>query len=175
VRFRTLRGARLTIISKELLSDELWRIVEPLLPTELSKARGGKSRIPNRAVLSGIIFVLKSGIPWRTRPKELSFGSGVTCWRWLWDWQKACAVPYFSRFEFRTGCAKFSAEDVLVQKGGFCFRADFGARSQLACDLGFERALTLIHVISKCNAPLSFGSRPRWERSRRSSWRWSSD
>jgi transposase len=156
VRFKTLRGARLTIISKELLSDELWRIVEPLLPTELSKARGGKTRIPNRAVLSGIIFVLKSGIPWRTRPKELSFGSGVTCWWRLWD------------------CVKFSAEGDLVQKGGLCFRADFGARSQRACDLGFERALTLIRVISKRNARLSFGSRPRWERSRRSSWRRSS-
>jgi transposase len=76
-------------MSKELVSDELWRIIEPLLPTDLSKARGGRPRIPDRAVLSGIIFVLRSGIPRRMLPKEMVFGSGVTCWRRLRDWQKA--------------------------------------------------------------------------------------
>jgi transposase len=76
-------------MSKELVSDEQWWIVEPLLPIEPSKARGGRPRIPARAVLSGIVFVLKSGIPWRMLPKELGFGSGVTCWRRLRDWQKA--------------------------------------------------------------------------------------
>ena len=68
------------------MSDELWQIVEPLLP---SKARGGRPQIPDRAVLSGIVFVLKSGIPWRILPKEMGFGSGVTCWRRLRDWQSA--------------------------------------------------------------------------------------
>jgi transposase len=76
-------------MSNELVSDELWRIIEPLLPTDLSKARGGRPRIPDRAVLSGIIFVLRSGIPRRMLPKEMVFGSGVTCWRRLRDWQKA--------------------------------------------------------------------------------------
>ncbi len=76
-------------MGKELVTDELWRIVEPLLPTEPSKARGGRPRIPDRAVLSGIVFVLKSGIPWRMLPQELGFGSGVTCWRRLRDWQAA--------------------------------------------------------------------------------------
>jgi transposase len=76
-------------MSKELVSDELWRIVEPLLPTEASKTRGGRPRIPDRLVLSGIVFVLKSGIPWRMLPKEMGFGSGVTCWRRLRGWQKA--------------------------------------------------------------------------------------
>ena len=75
--------------SKELVSDELWHIIEPLLPTEPYKARGGRPRIPDRAMLSGIVFVLKSGIPWRMLPKEMGFGSGVTCWRRLQDWQKA--------------------------------------------------------------------------------------
>ena len=76
-------------MSKERVSDALWRIIEPLLPTEPSKARGERPRIPDRAVLSGIVFVLKSGIPWRMLPKELGFASGVTCWRRLRDWQKA--------------------------------------------------------------------------------------
>ena len=76
-------------MSKELVSDELWRIVGPLLPNVQSNARGGRPRIPDRAVLSGIVFVLKSGIPWRMLPKQMGFGSGVTCWRRLRDWQKA--------------------------------------------------------------------------------------
>ncbi len=76
-------------MSKQLVSDELWRIVEPLLPNEPSKARGGRPRIPDRMVLSGIIFVLKSGIPGRMLPRKMGFGSGVTCWRRLRDWQKA--------------------------------------------------------------------------------------
>jgi transposase len=76
-------------MSKKLVSDELWHIIEPLLPSEPCKATGGRPRIPDRAVLSGIVFVLKSGIPWRMLPKEMGFGSGVTCWRRLRDWQRA--------------------------------------------------------------------------------------
>lgn len=76
-------------MSKELVSDDLWQIVEPLLPIEPPKARGVGPRIPDRAVLSGIVFVLKSGIPWRMLPTEMGFGSGITCWRRLRDWQKA--------------------------------------------------------------------------------------
>src|SRR5215211_5189873 len=76
-------------MSKKLVSDELWQIVEPLLPIEPPKARGGRPRIPDRAVPSGIVFVLKSGIPWRMLPKEMGFASGITCWWRLRDWQKA--------------------------------------------------------------------------------------
>ncbi|HEU5348312.1 MAG TPA: transposase, partial [Ktedonobacterales bacterium] len=50
-------------MSKALVSDELWAVVEPLLPSEPPKPKGGRPRRSDRAVLSGIIFVLKSGIP----------------------------------------------------------------------------------------------------------------
>jgi transposase len=40
-------------------------------------------------VLSGILFVLSTGIAWRRLPQELGFGSGMTCWRRLRDWQQA--------------------------------------------------------------------------------------
>ena len=76
-------------MAKELVSDELWEAIEPLLPEEPPKLQGGRPRVPNRATLAGIIFVLKSGIPWRMLPKEMGCGSGVTCWRRLRDWQKA--------------------------------------------------------------------------------------
>ena len=76
---------------QSLVPDEMWELVEPLLPAsqEPPKPKGGRPRVPDRAALSGIIYVLKIGIPWGMLPKELGFGSGVTCWRRLRDWQKA--------------------------------------------------------------------------------------
>ena len=71
------------------MSDELWEIIEPLLPEEPPKPKGGRPRIDDRAALAGIVFVLKSGIPWEMLPKEMGCGSGSTCWRRLRDWQEA--------------------------------------------------------------------------------------
>jgi len=76
-------------MSKPLVPDELWAIVEPLLPSEPPRPKGGRPRVPDRAALTGIIFVLKSGIPWEMLPREMGCGSGVTCWRRLRDWQEA--------------------------------------------------------------------------------------
>ena len=76
-------------MTKELVTDDLWEIVEPLLPPEPPKPRGGRPRVPDRATLTGIVFVLKTGIPWEMLPKEMGCGSGSTCWRRLRDWQEA--------------------------------------------------------------------------------------
>jgi transposase len=76
-------------MAKELVSDELWEIIEPLLAPEAPKPQGGRPRVEDRAALSGIIFVLKSGIPWEMLPQEMGCGSGVTCWRRLREWQEA--------------------------------------------------------------------------------------
>jgi transposase len=76
-------------MGKPLVSDELWETIAPLLPPEQPKPKGGRPRVPDRAALTGIIFVLKSGIPWDMLPQELGCGSGVTCWRRLRDWQEA--------------------------------------------------------------------------------------
>ena len=76
-------------MAKELVSDELWQIIEPLLPEEPPKPEGGRPRVDDRAALTGIIFVLKSGIPWEMLPKEMGCGSGVTCWRRLCEWHEA--------------------------------------------------------------------------------------
>ncbi len=73
---------------KPLVSDELWAALKPLLPPERPKPRGGRPRCDDRAVLAGIIFVLRSGIPWEMLPGELGC-SGMTCWRRLHDWQEA--------------------------------------------------------------------------------------
>jgi transposase len=76
-------------MSKPLVSDELWSIVAPLLPPEPPKPKGGRPRVPDRACLAGIVFVLRTGIPWELLPQELGCGSGMTCWRRLRDWQEA--------------------------------------------------------------------------------------
>ena len=76
-------------MSKALVSDELWAVVEPLLPEERPKPKGGRPRIRDRAALTGILFVLKSGIGWELLPQEMGCGSGMTCWRRLRDWQCA--------------------------------------------------------------------------------------
>jgi transposase len=45
--------------------------------------------LDDRAVLTGILFVLQSGIPWEMLPQEMGCGSGMSCWRRLRDWQRA--------------------------------------------------------------------------------------
>ena len=75
-------------MSKPLVPDDLWAAVEPLLPPEPPKLRGGRPRCDDRAALAGIVFVLRSGIPWEMLPREMGC-SGMTCWRRLRDWQGA--------------------------------------------------------------------------------------
>src|SRR4030066_647045 len=74
---------------KPLVTDELWTVVEPLLPKQPPKPKGGRPRVSDRAALTGILFVLKTGIPWEYLPAEMGCGSGMTCWRRLRDWQEA--------------------------------------------------------------------------------------
>jgi transposase len=76
-------------MAKELVTDELLETIEPLLPPEPPKPQGGRPRIDDRAALTGIVFVLKSGIPWEMLPKEMGCGSGMSCWRRLKEWHEA--------------------------------------------------------------------------------------
>src|SRR5216110_3435944 len=78
-------------MSERLIDDALWRRIEPLLPKPPRRRwkAMGRPRIPDRAALTGILFVLRSGIPWQMLPKEMGCGSGSTCWRRLVRWQRA--------------------------------------------------------------------------------------
>jgi transposase len=76
-------------MSKPLLADDLWDAIAPLLSPDPPKPKGGRPRLSDRAALTGIIFVLRTGIPWELLPQELGCGSGMTCWRRLRDWQAA--------------------------------------------------------------------------------------
>src|SRR3954447_18880623 len=74
-------------MAKPLLSDELGQIIEPLLPQRPPRPKGGRPPVDDRKALTGILFVLKTGLPWEDLPCELGCGCGMTCWRRLRDWQ----------------------------------------------------------------------------------------
>src|SRR3954470_23763114 len=75
-------------MAKPLVSDELWAIVEPLLPPTRAPGTRGPPPVPNRVALTGILFVLKTGLPWEYFPQELGC-CGMTLWNRLRDWQRA--------------------------------------------------------------------------------------
>jgi transposase len=78
-------------MAKPLLSDALWKRIKPLLPKPKKRRfrYPGREPVEDRKALTGILFVLKTGIPWEDLPQELGCGSGMTCWRRLRDWNKA--------------------------------------------------------------------------------------
>src|SRR3989338_3777680 len=78
-------------MAKVLVDDRLWTQIKPLLPPPKRRRRRypGRKPLDNRQVLTGILFVLKTGIPWEYLPTELGCGSGMTCWRRLHTWQRA--------------------------------------------------------------------------------------
>src|ERR1041384_7489595 len=76
-------------MARPLLDDKLWKLIQPLLPKHKRRRRRypGRKPLEDRDALRGILFVLKTGIPWEDLPKEMGCGSGMTCWRRLRDWQ----------------------------------------------------------------------------------------
>jgi len=77
-------------MAKSILDDRLWEIIEPIIPKRKRRFRyPGRKPVSDRDALTGILFVLKTGIGWEDLPKEMNCGCGMTCWRRLRDWQKA--------------------------------------------------------------------------------------
>jgi transposase len=72
-----------------LVPDDLWAAAEPLPPPTRPGPKGGRPRAPDRAVLAGILFVLRTGIRWRELPAAVFGCHGKTCWRRLRDWHAA--------------------------------------------------------------------------------------
>jgi transposase len=78
-------------MARPLVSDALWARIEPLLPPPKRRRRRypGRKPLDPRKVLTGIIFILKTGIPWEYLPVEMGCGCGMSCWNYLRAWQKA--------------------------------------------------------------------------------------
>ena len=76
--------------AEQVLTDELWARLEPLIPVRERRFRHpGRRRTPDRAAFEGILFVARTGISWNRLPTELFGASGATCWRRLAEWQEA--------------------------------------------------------------------------------------
>lgn len=78
-------------MAKPLVSDALWQRIEPLLPPPPQRRFRfpGRKPLDYRNILTGIVFVLKTGIDWDDLPAELGWGCGKTCKAYLKAWQKA--------------------------------------------------------------------------------------
>src|SRR5262245_19183159 len=76
---------------KLLVSDLLWERLEPLLPPppERRVRFAWRKPLDYRRVLTGILFVLKTGISWDDLPAELGCGRGKTCRDYLKLWHQA--------------------------------------------------------------------------------------
>jgi len=71
---------------REELTDEQWAILEPLIPKKLPRddGRGRPVVHSDRAVLNGIVWVLRTGAAWADLPER--FPSGSTCFRRFSGW-----------------------------------------------------------------------------------------
>ena len=114
-------------MSTPLLPDALWNLIQPMLPALPLRPKGGRPRLPDRACLTGILFVLRSGIPWEMLPQELGCGSGMTCWRRLRDWQEAgiWQLIHFSLLDWLARCGEIDWSRAVVD--GSSIRQFLGA------------------------------------------------
>ena len=69
------------------LTEKQWAKIGPLLPRPPARPRGGRPRCANRAVLEGILWILRTGARWKDLPLE--YPSSTTCWRRLQEWEEA--------------------------------------------------------------------------------------
>jgi len=76
-------------MAKPVLPDGLWKLIEPIIPPRPPRPKGGRPPVANREALTGVLFVLRTGIPWELLPQEMGCGCGMTCWRRLHEWQQA--------------------------------------------------------------------------------------
>ena len=85
-------------MAKELLPDELWQEIEPLLPPRPPPSpKGGRPPVDDRDALRGVLFVLRTGIPWQALPTEAFEVSGSSCWRRFEEWTRSGVWPELHR------------------------------------------------------------------------------
>jgi transposase len=129
-----LAGSRaMTTLVDNLVPDELWALVEPLLPAPPRPPHGGRRRtIPDRACFAAIVYMARTSTPWRLLPaRELGCGSPATCWRRLTEWARAGMFDQLhlavldrlgERGELDWARASVDTMSVRAKRGGPCGR-----------------------------------------------------
>jgi len=149
-------------MAKPILDDELWEIIESLIPKKKRRFRyPGRKPVPDREVLTGILFVLKTGISWQYLPKEMGCGLGMTCWRRLRDWQKAGIWDKIHRILLAHLREKDKIDFSRAVVDSASVRAVFGGRKQARMqriDGNWGRNITLSPM------PMESLSRCQWAR-----------
>jgi AcrR family transcriptional regulator len=90
---------------RQLIDDQLWQRIQPLLATRADRPRRGRRPAPDRAVLEGVLCILTTGLPWSALPSEEFKVSGATCWRRHREWQD---------------CGAWNGVLALVEAEGIC-------------------------------------------------------
>ena len=75
-------------MSRGLVDEELRSLVQPPVPPRKASPMGRQPRKFDRVCLTGILFVLRTGIPWEDFPQEIGC-CGMTLWNRLHEWQQA--------------------------------------------------------------------------------------
>lgn len=78
--------SRHTVVDGFRIPDALWDRIQPLLPRARRARMGGRPPLPQRQVLDGIFYVLRTGCQWKAAPPE--FGSGSSLNRYFQRWQR---------------------------------------------------------------------------------------
>ena len=114
---------------KELLPDDVWEDVKPLLPKHPLHPKGGNDWCDDRLCLRGILFVKQTGIPWQMLPREAFGVSGSTCWRRLGAWEEAGVWPEMHRRALRRLEEAGGLDHSLGVIDSASVRAVFGGRT----------------------------------------------
>lgn len=124
-------------MGKLLVPDELWALVEPILPKHPYIPGVGKPRVPDRICLTGILFLLKTGIPWEDFPQEMGC-CGMTLWNRLDEWRKAGVWEQLHRLLLNKlrGADKIDFSRVIVDSSSI--RALHGGKKQAPARLTAE-------------------------------------
>jgi transposase len=148
-------------MAEPLVSDALWVLIALMLPTRPPRPKGGRPPLDDREALEGIVFVLRTGIPWASLPKAMSHGSGMTCWRRLRDWQAAGVFERLHR--------------ALLDRLGRANAIDFGRCSLDSASFPAKRMVRPVgkwlvsaglSSLQKRIRPPSAGRGPRWRSAR---------
>lgn len=67
------------------LSDAEWARIEPLLPPE--RGHWGRPRLDNRQMVNGMVWILRTGAPWRDLPER--YGPWNTVYTRFYRWSRS--------------------------------------------------------------------------------------